>query len=231
MRNLTLRKVISLIFINVFNIICLIITIIYGGRKRYFFLTFLTFWANSFYLFGICICDINLFFRNSEELEIINNFLRIKYFRYSCTFSITVVILYWNLVFLGNNFIYVKSGAIQFFFHCYLHGINTIFLLIDMFINEHEFIDKSSFDCLILSILYLIYTIIIFYAKYISKFSPYAFMKDASFSQLVVSDFIMYVSLLDCYQIFIWLLEFSSKKNKTSDDNTNTLLTYETINS
>lgn len=212
MRKISKSTVMIFIIINIFNILCFLITL-FNSNKPYFFLTFLTYWANSLYLLGVCICDINLSFLSSEKLEEINTFLRDKYFRISYTFSLTVVVLYWCLVFLGSDFIHQKPGVIQFFFHCYLHGITTIFLTMDLFLYQHEYWDKNFFDFSMISILFIFYTVVIMIQRAITKFSPYAFMTNATNSQLIVSSFIMYVFLIDCYQIFIWLLQLSNKKN------------------
>ena len=214
MRKVSNKTVILFIIINIFNILCFSVTL-YHGYKTYLFLTFLTYWANSLYLLGVCICDINLCFLKSETLEEINKFLRDKYFRISYTFSLTVVVLYWCLVFLGPDFIYQKPGAIYFFFHCYLHGITTIFLTMDLFIYPHEYKDKNFFDFILISCLFIFYTLCVIIQRAFTNFSPYAFMKNANISQLIVSSFIMYVFLIDCYQVFIWLLEFRNKDNIT----------------
>ena len=214
MRKISKSTVMIFIIINIFNILCFLITL-FNSNKPYFFLTFLTYWANSLYLLGVCICDINLSFLSSEKLEEINTFLRDKYFRISYTFSLTVVVLYWCLVFLGPTFIEQKEGAIYFFFHCYLHGITTIFLTLDLFIYPHEYKDKNFFDFKLITIIFIFYNACVLIQRGFTNFSPYAFMINANISQLITSSFIMYVFLIDCYQVFIWLLEFRNKDNIT----------------
>jgi hypothetical protein len=83
----------------------------------------------------------------------------------------------------------------------------------DLFLYQHEYWDKNFFDFSMISILFIFYTVVIMIQRAITKFSPYAFMTNATNSQLIVSSFIMYVFLIDCYQIFIWLLQLSNKKN------------------
>ena len=85
----------------------------------------------------------------------------------------------------------------------------------DLFIYPHEYKDKNCFDFKLISILFIFYTVCIMIQREFTNFSPYAFMRKANISQLITSSFIMYVFLIDCYQVFIWLLEFRNKDNIT----------------
>ena len=212
MRTVNKSLLIYLLIVSLLNIFLFFGTILFAKKHLFFFLTFWSFWMNLLYLIIICITEFYIFFFQDYRYEKINNFFKNFYSRISFTFSYSITLLYWILYFLGNNFLIVREGFIPYCFHIYMHGIYTLILLIELFINNHDYNPSNSKDYFIISLIFFLYIINASFAKYFFDFCPYAFMEKASFGQLIISSLIMYMIVLNCYQIHILLLKVKNEK-------------------
>ena len=212
MRTVNKSLLIYLTIVSLINIFLFFATAILAKKHLFFFLTFWSFWMNLLYLIIICITEFYIFFFQDYRYEKINNFFKNIYSRISFTFSYSITLLYWILYFLGKNFLIVREGFIPYCFHIYMHGIFTLLLLIELIINNHEYNPHNLKDFFIISVIFFLYTINASFAKYFFDFCPYAFMEKASFGQLIISSLIMYMIVLNCYQIHILLLKVKNEK-------------------
>lgn len=211
MRAITLSQFIPIYAIYGFNSIIYILFLINFQFVHLYFLTTWTYWMNSIYLFLVLVCDISLFATNSDRFEKMNSFLRNSYCIVSMSFSYAVVILFWSLSFLGESFMRLPKNTLETIFNYYLHGGNTIFVIIDLFLSEHKKCEFTYKYILIISGIYWFYFAVAAFAKYVNNFSPYTFMENATFGQLVVASIIMYIIVFNAYQIHLFFIKMKYK--------------------
>ena len=77
----------------------------------------------------------------TERQKSIKKYLRNEFIRLIFPFSFTIVILFWLLVLLGDEFQSV-SGINDLLIDILLHGIIFIFIIIDMFLYTHVYQPK-----------------------------------------------------------------------------------------
>ena len=230
------RLIISIIFFGTNTII-----IIFYLKELFFnphlikYLTFLSYYANSIFLFLCLFCDILLYIKNpssgAEQMEInynlitdqdpktnnyeitwveqLNNWNRNKYGIVSNSFSFFVSISFWILFFLGEEYIRVSNTFYAFLSTVNLHLIISIFVIIDIFISKREHKFSGEYFCIILTI-FLVYCVITGINKYVFNANPYAFM-NGSFIFLIgyvlMSVFILYIS----YWLNVYLINLKKK--------------------
>ena len=211
MRKLSLPQFIPICIIYLFNTVIYILFLAHFELSHLYFLTTWTYWMNSIYLCVVLVCDVVYFFGWTQKLEKLQYFLRDSYCIVSMTFSYAVVILFWLLTFLGPDFMAAPNGTLETVLNFYLHGINTIFVIVDLFISEHKKIKFSVKYFIIISVIYWIYFGLGVYLKYELNFNPYTFMVNASFGQLVTSSFIMYIMVFNAYQIHLFFIHIKYK--------------------
>ena len=136
--------------------------------------------------------------------------MRNTIYKYIMSVSISIIILFWTLTLLGTDFMQKPKNKMENIFNYYLHGLNTIFGLLDLLLMPHENQEKNFFDFLIISIIYWIYMIVCCFAKYYANFNCYQFLVNATFIQLLSASFIMYIVVLNSYQIFMFLLKLKN---------------------
>lgn len=204
------------IIIGFFNTIFFLLFLLKFETKHFFFLTMWTYWLNSIYLLVVCICDISLCCFKSTRLEKINDFFRNDYSLVSFPFSYAVTFLFWFLVCLGNNvmnFDFVMSKMIA---RIYLHGINTGFLLLDLFISEHK---KKEFDWNVftaISTIFWVYCTDVCIGKYWLNIMPYRFVENINSIFLLFSiGILFYLVVLIAYQFHLYLI---NRIGKNADD-------------
>ena len=225
MRKINKSFLIYLIIVSTFNLLLVFVTSILAKKHLFFFLTFWSFWMNTFYFIIVTITDIYQFFFQNFRYEKINYFFRNTYSRFSFPLSYSITIIYWILYFLGNNFLRVRKGFLPYCFHIYMHGIITILLLIDLIINYHEYKPYNYREVIIISFIYFLYVMNAAFAKYFFNSCPYAFMEKASLYQLIISSLIVYMIVLNCYQIHVLLLKIKNDKiNKKNREEINNIV-------
>ena len=192
------------------------------------FLTILTLDFNSIYLFLSFICDISLFIFKSTKLEVLNNFLRNKLCHVANPISYTVTVLFWGIAIFGGfgdiftNFMFIVLNI-------YSHLLITIFVIIDIFIAEH---DNHSFSPIILAIIILymiLYGILCGILTINFDNPPYPFLKGISIISLIGFYAIFSLIFVLCY--FFHILLFKIKyKYIIKEDNDDTKNLKEEIN-
>ena len=232
---ITKKQLISSIIFNGGNSILFLFFLkaLYYDHRILLFLTYLSYCANSFYLFFCFLCDIFLYLKEknseindlnyklieSEEnkndnktwFEKLNNWNRKKYGIICNTFSFFVTISFWSLYFMGESFIKVSSGFYPMLRTYYLHLIITIIIIIDIY-NSKRNVTYSSCDINMIFNLFLIYCIIIAINKYFFNTNIYAFMH---FGWIILMIFIIifFFILYFCYRLNLWLINYVNNEN------------------
>lgn len=225
MRVISTKHFIFTFITHTSNTLILLFTLYLFTYFQLFFLTLWAFYLNSFTLVATLICDINVYFRKSNSLEKFYYFIHHKLSPISTSLSIAITILFWLLTFLGPHFMVNAITFKEYLINIYLHGIQTLIVVIDIFMAEHSTQNKV-FECKeirIISFIYLLYVIVCASGKYVCGFNPYEFMKYTSIKQLIIASIIIYIFIFDSYQVYIWLYNikyklFHTKKIKVNDD-------------
>ena len=224
-----LYKIIIYILISIVLFIIFILSWISIEIKwqLFFFLTFWSFWLNEFYLTTLTICDILTYFSKSTLISIVlEKYLRNDFLRIIFPFSFTIVILFWLLVLLGDEFQSV-SGINDLLIDILLHGIIFIFIIIDMFLYTHVYQPKIFLDIIIITAIYIFYIIILGIGKYAINFDTYDFMLYCRPNHLVAVCIMIYLVVLDGYAIYHLIGYYCFDKNddeneeKKNDKNNN----------
>ena len=195
------------------------------------FLTYLSYCANSIFLFFCLLCDIFLYLNrnidssepetdyrlmeadddNSKEsfwFERLNDWNRNTYSLICNPFSFFVTASFWILYFLGESYIKVSPGFYPMLRTYYLHLTITILIIIDILVSRRKKITVFKYYDLV-SDLFLLYCIAIIIMKYKFNILPYAFL-NSSLVFLLCYMIISFILLRFCYYINIWLINLSN---------------------
>ena len=208
--NITKWKFILICCLYTFNSLIFSLFIFNLKLVHFYFYTTWGLWAVSIYLIIVLICDISFYCFNSNYFDSLEKIMRNTIYKYIMSVSISIIILFWTLTLLGTDFMQKPKNKMENIFNYYLHGLNTIFGLLDLLLMPHENQEKNFFDFLIISIIYWIYMIVCCFAKYYANFNCYQFLVNATFVQLLSASFIMYIVVLNSYQIFMFLLQLKN---------------------
>jgi hypothetical protein len=234
-KSITKAQLISSIIFNGGNSIIFLFFLkaLFYNQRILFYLTYLSYCANSIYLLFCLICDIFIYLKekNSEEnvmnyyklleadddkdnnktwIEKLNNWNRNNYGIICNTFSFFVTICFWTLYFMGESYIKISSGFYSMLRTFYLHLIITIIIIIDIYNRKRNCI-YSCRDINIIFTLFLIYTIFIAIIKFYFNINPYAFMH-SSWGLLMIFIFIFFLILYFCYRLNLWLINYINDK-------------------
>ena len=195
------------------------------------FLTYLSYCANSIFLFFCLLCDIFLYLnsdKNSFESETdyklieadeendkqsfwferLNDWNRNTYSLICNPFSIFVTISFWILYFLGESYIKVSPGFYPMSRTFYLHLVITILIIIDIFVSKRKKITIFKYYDIV-SELFLLYCLAIIIMKFKYNILPYAFL-NSGIIFLLFYMIISFILLHLCYYINIWLVNLSN---------------------
>ena len=209
---------------NTFIFIYLMKTLYYEPRILKY-LTYLSYCANSIFLFFCVLCDIFLYLNSDNnsyesgsdyrlieagdrEKEIfwfdkLNDWNRNSYSLVCNPFSFFVTISFWILYFLGESYIKVSLGFYPMMRTYYLHLIITIILLIDIFMSKRKPVASGKYSWV--SNLFLVYVIIIIIMKYKYNIIPYAFLNSGVLF-LVCYALLSFILLNICYELNVSLV-------------------------
>ena len=182
------------------------------------YLTQLSYYANSIYLFLCLICDIFLYLNNNlneennyqlleeqndnyslEWYHKLNDWNRNKYGIICNTFSFFVSISFWILFFLGETYIRVSNTFYAMLSTINLHLIISILIIVDIFNSKKD--HKFSYVYFgIISLIFLIYIAFTGIGKYYFNINPYEFMNGS------LLFLIFYVSISFCLLYVSYLL-------------------------
>ena len=195
------------------------------------FLTYLSYCANSIFLFFCLLCDIFLYLNrnidssepetdyrlmeadddNGKEsfwFERLNDWNRNTYSLICNPFSFFVTVSFWILYFLGESYIKVSPEFYPMLRTYYLHLTITILIIIDILVSRRKKITVFKYYDLV-SDLFLLYCIAIIIMKYKFNILPYAFL-NSSLVFLLCYMIISFILLRFCYYINIWLINLSN---------------------
>lgn len=212
MREITLMPYLVISYMAIVNFGILIYTFVDSMPKSFIFLTYWSYWGSTVYLSCIFFCDTAVFFFNEEKFENVNEYIRTIYSKYCFTYGYSVVIMYWFLVCLGDNYMQFDTDPIIMFFHIYLHGFITVMLLIDLILSPRRNIRWSNLDFLIISLCFLFYIIVALIANYGFNMPPYAFMSTAAFLELLLYGLGLYALQILCYLLHIWVVSVRNNR-------------------
>lgn len=230
--SITKFQLISSIIFNGGNtyIFITLLKAVYSNPGILKFLTYLSYCANSIFLFFCILCDIFLYlnrYNNSVESETdyklmaadddndnesfwferLNDWNRNTYSLICNPFSFFVTANFWILYFLGESYIKVSSGFYPMLRTYYLHLTITILIIIDIFVSKRKKITSFKYYDLVCDLL-LLYCIAIIIMKYKFNIIPYAFL-NSGIVFLLCYMLISFILLHFCYYINIWLVNLS----------------------
>ena len=208
----------SLILIAAF---CLMWTSYSPVWKIFFFLTVWSFWANTFYIVSITVVDI-LLYNGYKKCKKFNLFIRNDLIRIFVPFSISTIIIYWELVLLGDKFQGIGHSILDICKSFFMHGLVLIFVCFDLFTTKH--INKKNNCCsdiAIISIIMLINFAIVVLCKEVLNVYSYDFLMIADLRQMFASFFIIYLVVLNGYIVFYLISDnfFENEDIKEQKDN------------
>ena len=189
----------SLILIATF---CLLWTSYSPVWKIFFFLTVWSFWSNTFYIITITVIDL-LSYNNYKKCEKFNSFIRNDLIRIIFPFSVSTIVIYWELVLLGDKFQGIGHSMLDICKSFFLHGLVLVFMCFDVFSSKH--INKKnncSKDIIIISIIMAIHFAVVIFCKEVLDTHSYDFLIIADVRQIIASFIIIYLLILNGYIVF-----------------------------
>ena len=220
------RLILSLILGIANTALCIAVIVTHASPLNPFvFLTNWGLWSNSFYLLVVMICDTIFFFKKDPQdfFEKINNFFRNSYSLVSFPLSYTIFLLYWVLLFSGgfsrpDGKEGGKSGLNSInFLNIYMHGLITVFLLIDLFVANHE-VKKITWKYIaICSGVYWCYAVVALIWTFVFNLPPYAFLAKVPIWMLILLGIVFNLVLIGFYVIHIQLLKKKSPTKKEEE--------------
>ena len=173
------------------------------------YLTSLTLYFNSTYLFLAFTCDVSFFIFSSNKLENFNYFLRYKFCNIINPISYLVFILFWILVAAGGIVDAFKT-SLDTLFSIYAHLLITFFVIIDLFINDHD-VHKFSWVTFGFILLYIFCYMIIILICRANDIYTYEFLENISIGGLIGYGILfMGISFL-VYILHIFILQLKYK--------------------
>ena len=183
------------------------------------YLTSITLYFNTIYLFLAYICDIYLFIFKSTKFEGLNYFLRYKFCNVINPISYLVFLLFWIMVIFGG-ILGAFNSPMDTFFSIYAHLLINIFVIIDLFINDHD-IHKFSWMTFGFILLYILCYGIILIICNVEDIYTYEFLHNISTWGFIGYAILSIVASFGCYMFHIFLLKLKYKyiiKNKEKQD-------------
>lgn len=199
------------LILNTIFSLCLIATSImcwFFVDKPWEIFLFLTLWSSFSIMIYIVCCTIydytEYFHKQTQTITKMNYFIRNHYVRICIPYSIAVVLLFWTLVIMGDEFFNFKTG-ITALRSCYLHGFICIFGCIDLFISEHLYFHYYGWDILTITIVYCCYLSVIGSVKFVVGVNAYPFMQLANVRQCIGAALVIYMIILGAYALFMFV--------------------------
>ena len=222
-RKLFLWRIIINVIFSIILIVafCLVWTSYTPVWKIFFLLTIWSFWANTFYIIAITITDI-LLYKGYKNCEKFNLFIRNNLIRLILPFSISTIIIYWELVLLGQNYQSIENSVLDYCKNFFIHGLVLAFMCFDIFTTKH--INKKSLckrDVLIISIIMIVHLASVIFCKEVLNEFPYDYLMIADIRQLFASCIILYVLVLNGYIAFYLISDNCFEKEELNDINDN----------
>ena len=174
-----------------------------------FYLTLWSFFMNTYYIVSCTVIDLIRLFKTPEYCVAYNNFVRVIYFRLCFPISMSIVFLYWMLIFLGDRFQYNSRSLYDNLIAFSFHGLIFIFFLFDTFTYPHLNKFNHKWDVFWITVMTMIYFIVLAIAKYVINYNPYDFMYMSNKRQIAAASFLIYIAILDCYVLLVLIAKKS----------------------
>jgi len=206
--------------INILDTILFFITYEFSlNYQSLIHLSNISLYFNTTYLFLSFICDISFYILKSQKLEGFNYFLRYKFCNIINPISYLVCFLFWILVSVGG-IIGPFNSSISILFSFYAHLLITIFIITELFINDHE-IHKFSLITFGFILLYIFCYMIIIIICRVNKIYVYKFLESTSFGGIIGYGILFIIFSFGSYFLHIFILHLKYKyiiKNKEKQD-------------
>ena len=166
----------------------------------------------SFYLLLIIITDTPVYFFSYTKLEKINYFVRnsLSHIVFSLCFDVTIS--YWLGV-LPFIYLLFNLPGIELFKQIYLHTGITCFMLIELFLNQREKIKINWKTIIILTAIFIVYSIVLLITKISFNISAYQFMDDINAGKFILIVIILYLFVIAGYFVNYGLVNRINKNN------------------
>ena len=192
------------------------------------FFPHLTNWSfvlSSVYLFVLLICDIFLSFFSKDNLGKINYYFRNIFSKVVFPYNFLISLTFWILLIIGfispvDTFL-EKDQEItieMIFINSYVHLVITIFLLIDLFLNERDIIKLNPAIFIVNTIIFIVYGITLITEKYVLEFYPYLFMKNINVLEMIPTFSGIYGLLIASIFIYKSLTNRINKKKNNGEE-------------
>ena len=214
--NIALSLFVILIFFMMWNLY---------NWKLFLFILIWSFFPSSFYIISITFIDIFIYTKKNK-CEKMNNWVRNYFLRIFFPFSFGAVVIYWELVLLGEKYIDIKYTLKDIIKNFFINGLVLIFVLFDVFTSHH--INKNNnikWDIIIInSIIIFIFILIIICKEFLNVYQ-WNFLIIADSRQIIGSFIIIYLIILNGY-VIIYLIsdnffeeEDKAQKNQSKINN------------
>ena len=213
------RMIINIILSIFLIVVYFIVWTSYSTWKLFFFITIWSFWSNTFYIINITVVDICQY-KGKYKCEKLNNWIRNYFIRIIFPFSLGIVIIFWELVLLGENFINIDYTLLELVQSFFINGLVLIFVLFDIFTAPH--LNKNNNykkDILIISIIVILHFIIVIISKEFLNIYQWNFLIIADFRQIIGSFIIIYLIILNGYIILYLISDNFFLKEEINKDN------------
>ena len=213
------RIVINIVLSLILLIIYFIMWKSYTTWKLFFSIVLWSFWSNTFYILSITIIDICLY-KGKSQCEKFNYKLRNYFLRIFFPFSIGTVIIYWELILLGEKYQSINETVLDIVKNFFIHGLVLIFVLFDIFTAHH--VNKNNNckrDIIIISIIIAIHFSIVIICKEFLNIYQWDFLIIADFRQIIASFIIMYLIIMNGYVILYLISDNFFDKDEIDDKN------------
>ena len=209
-------KIILYCIISIMNIGSLIKVFFIFNWKMFFYLTIINTFIITIYLISSVYIDIMTHF--VEKTVPTLSFWRDYYFKFAFIISQVVFLGYWSLCLLGKNFMPLGGTTELIIFMIYIHGVVCEIMVLDVFISNHNYIENTIIDVIIISIVMATYILMQLISKYFLDFNVYPYLKLFSSIQLIIFYLLSYMISLNLYQLYISLIKCKNGNKRKNLD-------------
>ena len=213
------RTVINVVLSLILVIIFFLVSHLYATWKILFFIVIWSFWSNTFYIISITIIDICIY-TQKNKCEKMNNWVRNYFLRILFPFSLGTVIIFWELVLLGEKYINIDYTLKDMIENFLINGLVLLFVFFDIFTARH--INKNNnfkWDIIIISGIVIVHFLLVIICKEFLNIYQWDFLIIADLRQIISSFIIIYIIILNGY-VIIYLISdnFFIKEEESQKD-------------
>lgn len=186
-------------------------------------LTLWGYYLNCAYLTLNLITDTNFYVLKKTNLEKLNDVVRSTYGAIANTFTYLVFLLFWFILFLGlaigiDTLGPTQNPSAEFIFrNFYLHLFITVFVVVDIALEEHKEIKYDKQTLIWICEIFGAYCIVSLISIYGFDTPPYPFLGMGGFPMLAFTLSSVYVVTIGCYFFHIFLVGYFNQKRKNEE--------------